>query len=130
LADTQKLQHNGGNDYAGIRMGARPLSQLGNGSWQKYLAHAAGIGQSGPRQPFFTSDCATGGEGQAVDAVAGGIGDIWRLEPDVGRVAHGVPDRTHRLAALGNAVVPQIPELIGRAILASLKERQIDEVNT
>jgi DNA (cytosine-5)-methyltransferase 1 len=35
----------------------------------------------------------------------------------VGRVAHGVPDRAHRLAALGNAVVPQIPELIGRAIL-------------
>lgn len=47
---------------------------------------------------------------------------IWAppaSEPDVDRVAHGVPDRTHRLAALGNAVVPQIPELIGRAILAS-----------
>jgi DNA (cytosine-5)-methyltransferase 1 len=29
----------------------------------------------------------------------------------------GVPDVSHRLAALGNAVVPQIPELIGRAIL-------------
>ena len=41
----------------------------------------------------------------------------WETEPDVGRVAHGVPDRAHRLAALGNAVVPQIPELIGRAIL-------------
>ena len=41
----------------------------------------------------------------------------WEVEPDVGRVAHGVPQRAHRLAALGNAVVPQIPELIGRAIL-------------
>ena len=41
----------------------------------------------------------------------------WATEPDVGRVAHGVPDRAHRLAAIGNAVVPQIPELIGRAIL-------------
>jgi DNA (cytosine-5)-methyltransferase 1 len=29
----------------------------------------------------------------------------------------GVPDVSHRLAALGNAVVPQIPEMIGRAIL-------------
>jgi DNA (cytosine-5)-methyltransferase 1 len=29
----------------------------------------------------------------------------------------GVPDVSHRLAALGNAVVPQIPELIGRAIM-------------
>lgn len=42
----------------------------------------------------------------------------WRSEPDVGRVAHGVPGRVDRLKGLGNAVVPQIPELIGRAILA------------
>lgn len=41
----------------------------------------------------------------------------WLAEPDVGRVAHGVPSRVDRLRALGNAVVPQIPELIGRAIL-------------
>ena len=41
---------------------------------------------------------------------------IWSVEPDVGRVANGVSARTHRLKALGNAVVPQIPELIGRAI--------------
>jgi DNA (cytosine-5)-methyltransferase 1 len=43
----------------------------------------------------------------------------WLAEPDVGRVAHGVPSRVDRLKALGNAVVPQIPELIGRAILAA-----------
>ena len=30
----------------------------------------------------------------------------WDLEPDLGRVAHGVPDRVDRLRALGNAVVP------------------------
>jgi DNA (cytosine-5)-methyltransferase 1 len=41
----------------------------------------------------------------------------WGVEPDVGRVAHGVPARVHRLRALGNAVVPQIPEIIGRAIM-------------
>ncbi len=40
----------------------------------------------------------------------------WAVEPDVGRVAHGVPKRVDRLKQLGNAVVPQIPELIGRAI--------------
>jgi hypothetical protein len=45
----------------------------------------------------------------------------WTVEPAVGRVAHGVPDRVGQLRAYGNAVVPQIPELIGRAILASLE---------
>lgn len=47
------------------------------------------------------------------------FGAPWRLEPNVGRVAHGVPDAMDRIKALGNAVVPQIPELIGRAILES-----------
>ncbi len=47
--------------------------------------------------------------------------DWWLIEPDVGRVADGVPSRVDRLKGLGNAVVPQIPELIGRAILKSLE---------
>lgn len=41
----------------------------------------------------------------------------WLPEPNVDRVAHGVPRRMDRLKALGNAVVPQIPEIIGRAIM-------------
>jgi DNA (cytosine-5)-methyltransferase 1 len=41
----------------------------------------------------------------------------WQAEPAVGRVAHGVPDRVDRLRCLGNAVVPQVAEVIGRAIL-------------
>jgi DNA (cytosine-5)-methyltransferase 1 len=43
----------------------------------------------------------------------------WKVEPRVGRVANGVPNNAHRLKALGNAVVPQIPEMIGYAILES-----------
>ena len=48
--------------------------------------------------------------------------DWWAVEPDVGRVAHGVPARVDRLRGLGNAVVPQVAEWIGRWILSS-KER-------
>ncbi len=40
----------------------------------------------------------------------------WAVEPDVGRVAHGVPSRVDRLRGLGNAVVPQVAELIGRQL--------------
>ena len=41
----------------------------------------------------------------------------WNPEPRVGRVAHGIPRRMDRLKALGNAVVPQVVEEIGRAIM-------------
>ena len=41
----------------------------------------------------------------------------WSVEPSVGRVAHGIPNRVDRLKGLGNAVVPQIPAVLGRAIL-------------
>lgn len=37
----------------------------------------------------------------------------------LGRISDGVPDRVDRLKSLGNAVVPQITELIGRAILSA-----------
>jgi len=46
------------------------------------------------------------------------VGGFWSVEPNVGRVADGVSGRVDRLKQLGNAVVPQIPELIGRAINA------------
>lgn len=48
----------------------------------------------------------------------------WSSEPDVGRVAYGVPFGVERLTALGNAVVPQIPELIGHAILSSMQKQE------
>jgi DNA (cytosine-5)-methyltransferase 1 len=38
-------------------------------------------------------------------------------KPGVVRTLDGLPNQMDRLAALGNAVVPAIPELIGRAIL-------------
>ena len=41
----------------------------------------------------------------------------WSTEPDVGRVANGVPARVDRLRALGNAIVPQCAEFVGRCIL-------------
>ena len=46
----------------------------------------------------------------------------WLVEPNVGRVAHGVSGRVHRLKALGNSIVPQIVEEIGRAIIKAERE--------
>jgi site-specific DNA-cytosine methylase len=43
--------------------------------------------------------------------------DWWSVEPELGRVANGIPARVDRLRCLGNAVVPQVVEVIGRAIM-------------
>lgn len=48
-------------------------------------------------------------------------GKDWSIEPDVGRVANGIPNRVDRLRGLGNAVVPQIPEILGHAIMEASK---------
>jgi len=49
----------------------------------------------------------------------------WSVEPDVGRVAHGVPSRVDRLRGLGNAVVPQVAEYVGRLIMEAHNERSV-----
>ena len=41
-----------------------------------------------------------------------GCGSWWKVEPDLGRVAHGVPHRVDRLRGLGNAIVPHCAALI------------------
>lgn len=44
-------------------------------------------------------------------------GGYWADEPDVVRLVHGVPAAMDRIRGLGNAVVPQVAEWIGRRII-------------
>ena len=57
-----------------------------------------------------------------------GLGNNWAVEPDVGRVAHGIPNRVDRLKQLGNAVVPQVVEEIGRAIMKVEHEKVSERI--
>jgi DNA (cytosine-5)-methyltransferase 1 len=50
-------------------------------------------------------------------AIARGERHAWTVEPGVVRMVHGVPDRVDRIKTLGNAVVPQVVEWLGRRIL-------------
>jgi len=43
--------------------------------------------------------------------------DWWQIEPSVGRVANGVSNRVDRLKGLGNAIVPQVAELVGALVV-------------
>jgi DNA (cytosine-5)-methyltransferase 1 len=45
----------------------------------------------------------------------------WEDQSALHGTDDGVSDRSHRLKAIGNAVVPQIPELIGKAIMGISK---------
>jgi DNA (cytosine-5)-methyltransferase 1 len=88
------------------------LSRTAGDSVRAGRAHTEGIAEA-PRRPRI---------GTALAAAYGSRGrGEWPPEPDVVRVVDGISDRSHgpRVRALGNAVVPQIPELIGRAILAA-----------
>jgi len=40
----------------------------------------------------------------------------WKVEPPVGRVVDGLPNRVPQLRALGNSIIPQIAQEIGNAI--------------
>ena len=66
------------------------------------------------------------------------IGSSWRnsqwdSEPNVGRVANGVPSRVDRLKCLGNSIVPQIAELIfSQAVFDKYRlvhEKEVDNVS-
>lgn len=93
-----------------------------NGS-SRSLAHPARIGRGkGRPEPITTWSAEFGRDGSEISNATRELpyragdegdrrtepsdGDRWAVEPNVGRVAHGVPARVDRLRGLGNAVVP------------------------
>jgi hypothetical protein len=56
--------------------------------------------------------------GKDAKAVLSEWGPGWEL--GISRVAHGIPARVDRLRGLGNAVVPQVAELVGRMVIERL----------
>jgi DNA (cytosine-5)-methyltransferase 1 len=45
----------------------------------------------------------------------------WLPEPNVGRVANGIPSRVDRLRCLGNSIVPQVAQVFARFIYHQLR---------
>jgi DNA (cytosine-5)-methyltransferase 1 len=95
----------------------------GDAMEQPILADAVFGRRQGQGKPDKSFDPAQGEAWQATEFINGCVAKIWEAEPSMGRVVDGVSGRLdrHRLAALGNAVVPQIPELLGRAYLEAME---------
>ena len=60
--------------------------------------------------------------------LAGWKTDWWKIEPSICRILDGLPkgldkDRKERLRCLGNAVVPQVAEYIGKHVVTFLENR-------
>ena len=82
------------------------------------VADSERIRQQGQGKSIGSGNTKTYQNGEASRTFDGSQGKEgwWDVEPDVGRVAHGIPNRVDRLKALGNSLVPQIPFLIAKCI--------------
>lgn len=82
----------------------------------KILSNTASERQSGQgeyEQPINTK---ANGERKTNNAFSSSKREQWTIEPELGRVANGIPNRMDRLKGLGNAIVPQVAYEIFKAI--------------
>ena len=103
------------------------LHRLGfDAEWS--IVSACSLGASHPRNRLFLVAYAHGAGLEGLHDALGPLnmrstaGDLrrrWAPEPRVDRVANGLPEQMDRLRGLGNAVVPQVAEHIGRMIMAA-----------
>ena len=135
VAHTQIVQCNGRNDNSRICQQGGTVSKFGNRSRTKDVADAisnatgATYRSSGRSSEQRWDDESVGQRDTVGSHTGDGSADVsdaqrerenwWTTEPDVGRVANGVPRRVDRLKGLGNAVVTQCAEWVGRKIVSS-----------
>lgn len=119
LENASRIQRISGREEQGVLREMQEDGAVFNQSCRRgeaYMAYPSREGLQGSEKARNNGEDGEKPRNQLLTRLSGIQGRIWETEPDVGRVANGVPARSHRLKCLGNAVVPQIPELIGRAI--------------
>jgi DNA (cytosine-5)-methyltransferase 1 len=113
-------------DGRGRGAGTGVVGRMGAAGLREDVAHADLEGLEGRQRAGVRERASerTAGAGSS----PGRLPSRWLAEPAVGRVANGIPSRMDRLKALGNAVVPQVVEEIGLAIMEA--ERLNDKATT
>jgi DNA (cytosine-5)-methyltransferase 1 len=152
VAYPAELFSNGSNNYAGVSLEPKKISELGDDSRSTRMADTYDTRSRTPNSELEQQGAPSKQERQTVVAwngvsrrstdmantdgrrqqeryeekrrlpvfsqvSTGKYDSQWEVEPDVGRVANGVPSRVDRLRGLGNAVVPQVAEYVGRLIV-------------
>jgi len=105
-----RMEHRSGSQRQPIQ---EPNKNVANSSGKGSQGRLSG--RSGSERQSFVgqSGCSSSTYGQSGE-------DWWAVEPNVRRVAHGIPKRVDRIKGLGNAIVPQIAMNIGLAIKEQL----------
>lgn len=109
----------GGQDVAYASSAGLPGSEQSEG--REPVISAADIWRSASERRWGRAAPGLDGEADGVRRWVDGTRPLEAWEGNTPRVVgRGFPNRRPRLKAIGNSVVPQIPELIGRAILAAV----------
>ena len=143
VADTdgRTMRHDCGDErkttrkeHASRGTGTDPERAMADAACERIQRHAAiCAAKPAERSGQMQSDAESGNEA-VYDAMRSGCagdarleqlqeladGRCWASEPDVGRVAHGIPNRVDRLKCLGNAVVPQQAYPIFKALMEDI----------
>lgn len=140
-ADGRTMRHDCGDErkttrkeHASRGTGTDPERAMADAACERIQRHAAiCAAKPAERSGQMQSDAESGNEA-VYDAMRSGCagdarwgksqeladGRCWAAEPDVGRVAHGIPARVDRLKCLGNAVVPQQAYPIFKALMEDI----------
>lgn len=108
------LCNGNGNDKTKEQGGGKQQRRIGKSI--SVFPDTTSSGQSGQGKCSIGFSSTENGEGQTNNAFSNGFNGQWSTEPELGRVAYGIPNRLDRLKGLGNAIVPQVAYEIFYAI--------------
>jgi DNA (cytosine-5)-methyltransferase 1 len=119
MADTNV--NDGGREGSTEPQGRNSRMEHGSSSFGQFVGRASeDVADSDSDRPQRSGAEQVYGVGDLSRQSGGGGTDLrggWPVEPNVGRVVDGLPRRSHRIKALGNAIVPQIAQAIGETIM-------------
>ena len=132
VADTESIQSREQTKWQGrksVRRGSEDIGRIktkGTETYQQDVADTKCMGResrTSVREELARKESHGQSDNRSTDGSAQERArSWWDVEPNVGRVAYGIPSRVDRLRGLGNAIVPQIAMQIGLSIKEAMND--------